>query len=193
MVSVPRGGQPRGARPRLGLQHPPGLDWEVLTRRGAEVSRFPSDPGFAERVLLRAPTGDAVYVQANIVPSAFARGEWSLWGEGPAPEALPQTLGLLEMNLDEWQLHAQPVGEKPRPVHPDRYRVWRTDDNGHSFEIGSYATVDAARRVASRLEATVHKQTYWVDETPRTTPPGIEGRPGWSEFFCLPSSAVLGE
>ncbi|MEV0980728.1 SPOR domain-containing protein [Streptomyces sp. NPDC049915] len=41
--------------------------------------------------------------------------------------------------------------------------VIRQDDNGNRYRVGRYATRAEAQRVADGLDATGHKQLYWVE------------------------------
>ncbi|TWJ17069.1 hypothetical protein [Geobacter argillaceus] len=44
------------------------------------------------------------------------------------------------------------------------FELWRQDDNGNRFLVGSYAErADAERRLAE-LTRLLHKQTYWITE-----------------------------
>ena len=46
-------------------------------------------------------------------------------------------------------------------------RSWvlkRQDDLGNVFEVRSYSSRCAAEREQARLEGTLHKQTYWIDD-----------------------------
>ena len=45
---------------------------------------------------------------------------------------------------------------------PDRWIVWRQDDNGNRFEITRTDSRADAEELASVLEARGHKQLYWV-------------------------------
>ncbi len=44
------------------------------------------------------------------------------------------------------------------------WSVWRQDDNGNKFLVEENLTEDKANKFAQELEATGHKQTYWVEE-----------------------------
>ncbi|MCO8271789.1 hypothetical protein M1L60_14420 [Actinoplanes sp. TRM 88003] len=58
----------------------------------------------------------------------------------------------------------------PGPVddgRPDRWIVWRQDDNGNRFEVVRKDSRAAADEVAATLEARGHKQLYWVAKAPR--------------------------
>lgn len=46
--------------------------------------------------------------------------------------------------------------------------LWRQDDNGQRFLIGRYPTRTAAEQQLATLNRAVHKQTYWIEETPET-------------------------
>ncbi|MEV4945145.1 SPOR domain-containing protein [Streptomyces sp. NPDC053755] len=47
------------------------------------------------------------------------------------------------------------------PVLP--WLVIRQDDNGNRYRVGRYATQDEARKIADSLDASGHKQLYWVE------------------------------
>jgi len=51
-----------------------------------------------------------------------------------------------------------------RTTQPPRWTVMRQDDNGNTFEVGSYGTRCEADIVADTFEARGHKQSYWVVE-----------------------------
>jgi hypothetical protein len=51
-----------------------------------------------------------------------------------------------------------------RTTRPPRWTVMRLDDNGNTFEVGTYGTRCEADIVAETFEATGHKQSYWVVE-----------------------------
>ncbi len=44
------------------------------------------------------------------------------------------------------------------------WSIWRQDDNGNRFLIERDLTEEAARNLADKMEATGHKQTYWVTD-----------------------------
>jgi len=46
----------------------------------------------------------------------------------------------------------------------DTWSVWRQDDHGNRFPVATGLSVDRARRLARELEATGHKQTYWIEK-----------------------------
>jgi hypothetical protein len=45
---------------------------------------------------------------------------------------------------------------------PDRWIVWRQDDNGNRFEVARKDSRSEADELAAAMEARGHKQTYWV-------------------------------
>jgi hypothetical protein len=45
---------------------------------------------------------------------------------------------------------------------PDRWIVWRQDDNGNQFEVARKDSRAEAGELAAAMEARGHKQTYWV-------------------------------
>ncbi len=45
-----------------------------------------------------------------------------------------------------------------------RFVLWRQDDNGNLFAVGSYAVRDLAERQLTELSRSQHKQTYWIAE-----------------------------
>ncbi|HWG26742.1 SPOR domain-containing protein [Actinospica sp.] len=48
-----------------------------------------------------------------------------------------------------------------------RWEVWRQDDNGNRYLVSAHADEAAAQHRLADLESGVmHKQTYWVSESP---------------------------
>jgi len=45
------------------------------------------------------------------------------------------------------------------------WSVWRRDDNGNEFLVRGGLTEQQALQLAAELEATGHKQSYWVQPT----------------------------
>lgn len=45
------------------------------------------------------------------------------------------------------------------------FDLWRQDDNGHRFLVGSYQSRDEAERQLAELTRCQHKQMYWITET----------------------------
>ena len=45
---------------------------------------------------------------------------------------------------------------------PDRWIVWRQDDNGNRYEVARRESRAAAEDLAMTMEARGHKQIYWV-------------------------------
>jgi hypothetical protein len=45
---------------------------------------------------------------------------------------------------------------------PDRWIVWRQDDNGNRFEVARKDSRVDAEQLAAVMEARGHKQLYWV-------------------------------
>jgi hypothetical protein len=45
---------------------------------------------------------------------------------------------------------------------PDRWVVWRQDDNGNRFEVARKDSRADAEELAMVMEARGHKQLYWV-------------------------------
>ena len=45
---------------------------------------------------------------------------------------------------------------------PNRWIVWRQDDNGNQFEVARFDDRAEADALAATMEARGHKQTYWV-------------------------------
>ncbi|MEU8591008.1 SPOR domain-containing protein [Streptomyces sp. NPDC048664] len=43
------------------------------------------------------------------------------------------------------------------------WHVIRQDDNGNRYRVGRYATRDQAQEIVDGLEASGHKQLYWVE------------------------------
>lgn len=46
--------------------------------------------------------------------------------------------------------------------------LWRQDDNGNRFLVGSFADREAAEARLAELTRVPHKQTYWLSEEPPT-------------------------
>lgn len=42
------------------------------------------------------------------------------------------------------------------------FELWRQDDNGQHFLIGSYRTRDEAEQRLAELTRSQHKQIYWI-------------------------------
>jgi hypothetical protein len=47
-----------------------------------------------------------------------------------------------------------------------RFELWRQDDNGNRFLVGSFADRVVAEARLAELTRTPHKQTYWIVEQP---------------------------
>lgn len=45
-----------------------------------------------------------------------------------------------------------------------RFVLWRQDDNGNRFLVGSYPGRRAAEEKLAELTRALHKQTYWIEE-----------------------------
>jgi hypothetical protein len=45
---------------------------------------------------------------------------------------------------------------------PDRWIVWRQDDNGNRFEVARKDSRTDAEELAAVMQARGHKQLYWV-------------------------------
>jgi hypothetical protein len=60
----------------------------------------------------------------------------------------------------------QPAAEvETGPVgggRPDRWIVWRQDENGNRFEVAQRQSRAEAEKLAAMMEMRGHKQTYWV-------------------------------
>jgi hypothetical protein len=46
-----------------------------------------------------------------------------------------------------------------------RWVVWRQDDNGNRYEVARFDDRGEAQALADSLEATRHRQLYWVAAT----------------------------
>jgi hypothetical protein len=44
------------------------------------------------------------------------------------------------------------------------FEIWRQDDNGNRFLVGSCPDRRAAEERLAGLTRSLHKQTYWIDE-----------------------------
>lgn len=49
------------------------------------------------------------------------------------------------------------------------FELWRQDDNGNRFLVGSYAERSAAEGRLAELSRVPHKQTYWIVEQQAVT------------------------
>lgn len=49
------------------------------------------------------------------------------------------------------------------------WQLWRQDDNGITYQVGTYATRAAAEEKMAGLTRCHHKQTYWIMESAETT------------------------
>jgi hypothetical protein len=49
---------------------------------------------------------------------------------------------------------------------PERWIVWRQDDNGNRFEVARKESRADAEELAAVMEARGHKQLYWVARAP---------------------------
>jgi len=45
-----------------------------------------------------------------------------------------------------------------------QFELWRQDDNGNRFLIGTYSEQSMAERQMGVLTRTAHKQTYWINK-----------------------------
>ncbi len=50
------------------------------------------------------------------------------------------------------------------------FELWRQDDNGNRFLVGTFAERAAAEARMAELTRVVHKQTYWISEAHVNTP-----------------------
>lgn len=48
-------------------------------------------------------------------------------------------------------------------VSPQRWALWRLDDNGNRFLMETYDSRERAEAAAREYTARGHKQTYWVE------------------------------
>jgi len=49
------------------------------------------------------------------------------------------------------------------------WQLWRQDDNGVRFLVGTYAVQEAAEEKMAELTRCHHKQTYWITEAAEST------------------------
>lgn len=59
-----------------------------------------------------------------------------------------------------------------------RWQLWRQDDNGQKFMMGSTADREEAQRSLVRFEARGHKQTYWIVDGHSGKSPDAEAEGG---------------
>ena len=45
------------------------------------------------------------------------------------------------------------------------FELWRQDDNGNRFLVGTWPDRDSAETRLEELTRQLHKQTYWITET----------------------------
>lgn len=50
----------------------------------------------------------------------------------------------------------------PGAEEPERWIVWRQDDNGNRYEVSRHPTRAEAESIVVAMQARGHKQTYWV-------------------------------
>jgi hypothetical protein len=55
-----------------------------------------------------------------------------------------------------------PSGPEEEHGAPERWVVWRQDDNGNRFEVARKDSRAEADELAALMEARGHKQLYWV-------------------------------
>ena len=46
-----------------------------------------------------------------------------------------------------------------------RFELWRQDDNGNRFQVGTFPDRAGAEERMAELTRTPHKQTFWITET----------------------------
>lgn len=54
------------------------------------------------------------------------------------------------------------------PLSSASFSLWRQDDNGNRFLVGSFARREDAEKKINELSRQLHKQLYWITETPST-------------------------
>lgn len=52
-------------------------------------------------------------------------------------------------------------------AEPEPHDLIRLDDNGNQFRVGTFPSRAAAEEKLAQLAAGGHKQTYWVEASPR--------------------------
>ena len=50
------------------------------------------------------------------------------------------------------------------------FEIWRQDDNGNRFPVGSYPDRRAAEERLAELTRSLHRQTYWIAEVDAEEP-----------------------
>jgi hypothetical protein len=60
------------------------------------------------------------------------------------------------------------VGEAERRECAVSWQLWRQDDNGNRFLVGTFASIELAEQRAAELTKSLHKQMYWI--VPDTLP-----------------------
>ncbi len=56
-----------------------------------------------------------------------------------------------------------------------QYQLWRQDDNGHRFLVGSWPHLAEAEQHQALLTRCQHKQCYWIERVTEQRLPGSEG------------------
>jgi len=54
------------------------------------------------------------------------------------------------------------------------WQVWRQDDNGNRFLVGSYVSKTIAEIRIAELTKCHHKQTYWISEIHNHSAPEVK-------------------
>jgi hypothetical protein len=55
-----------------------------------------------------------------------------------------------------------------------KFELWRQDDNGNRFLVGSFGEWALAEARLAELTRCQHKQTYWIEEQPSPEPDTTE-------------------
>lgn len=63
------------------------------------------------------------------------------------------------------------MGEAERREYAVSWQLWRQDDNGNRFMVGTFATQDLAEQKATEFAKNLHKQMYWI--VPDTLPDDV--------------------
>jgi len=125
------------------------------------VTRFELEDAFAARHEVR--TAGAARHQELWVP-AEQLAELNACIRGPIAIVAAFTGPSFQGELDA-------VTHLPRDLAlPERWSVWRQDDNGNRIEVNGGLREQEARDLVASLEARGHRQTYWLERVPVSVP-----------------------
>jgi hypothetical protein len=101
---------------------------------------------------------------------------WASWeavrafaGADPEVAVVPPVVRAMMSDYDDRVVHY----EIAETVEPDRWAVWRIDDNGNTFLVRGGLNRDEAEQLSAEFTARGHKQMYWVESEPRLNRPQV--------------------